>query len=88
MDQFYIGQTSDLNNRLIYHNSNRVKSTKLKGPWIYIFSKQLDSLNKALVLERKLKNFKSHKRLVLWIKNHLDFAHSVGPEFYQIFDLE
>ena len=33
-------------------------------------------------MEKKLKNLKSRKRMLQWIKNHLDDKCSVGPEFY------
>ncbi|MBT8191705.1 MAG: GIY-YIG nuclease family protein [Saprospiraceae bacterium] len=86
--RFYIGQTSNLDSRLNYHNSNRVKSTKNRGPWSFLFTIQVDSLKAALTLERKLKNLKSRKRLINWVRNHIDDRGSVGPEFYQIFDLD
>ena len=87
-DKCYIGQSSNLNQRLHYHNSNRVKSTKYKGPWILLYTRQMASQKESMKLERKLKNLKSRKRLLLWISKHIDDKGSVGPVFYQIFDLD
>ena len=84
----YIGQSSNLNQRLHYHNSNRVKSTKNKGPWLFLYTRQMESLKDAMKLERMLKNLKSRKRLLLWINKHIDDKGSVGPVFYQIYDLD
>ena len=86
--RFYIGQTTDLDERLAYHNGNRVKSTKNRGPWVFLFTTQVNSLKNAIALERKLKNLKSRKRILVWISKNIKHRSSVGPEFYQIFDLD
>ena len=87
-NQFYTGQTSNLQQRIDYHNSGKVRSTKNKGPWSFLFHTSVDSRAEALRLERKIKNLKSRKRILSWIHKHLDDRSSVGPEFYQIFDLD
>jgi putative endonuclease len=84
---FYIGQTTDLKNRLHLHNAGRVKSTKNRGPWAFLYTTELASRSDAMALERKLKNFKSRKRLLLWIQNHPDNKSSVGPDYYHSFKL-
>jgi putative endonuclease len=55
----YIGQTNNLSDRLIRHNTDRNKWTKGKGPWELIFSKSFSSRAEAVGLERKLKGFKN-----------------------------
>ena len=35
-DKYYIGQTSDLNDRFQRHNEKRCKYTKGKGPWALV----------------------------------------------------
>ena len=72
----------------MYHNNNRVRSTKNKGPWSILYSTQVDTRKSDLKLERKLKDFKSRKRILLWTSTHMGPDSSVSPEFYQIFDLE
>ena len=84
--RFYIGQTSNLERRLKKHNSGYVKSTKTGKPWSILYSREVDDRSTALKLERKLKNLKSRKRLLEWVRNHLDEKGSVAPEFYQISD--
>ena len=60
----YIGQTSDLNERLTRHNTGNSRFTKGKGPWKMIFSIKLESRSEAILLEQKLKGFK----ILKWIE--------------------
>ncbi|MCB0651127.1 MAG: GIY-YIG nuclease family protein [Saprospiraceae bacterium] len=69
-DQLYIGQTNDLDDRIIRHNTNRNKWTKNKGPWVLIFSRPFESRSKAVQLERKLKGFKNRERILAWIEKN------------------
>ena len=61
---YYIGQTNDLDDRMIRHNSNRSKFTKGKAPWELISLIKLTSRSEALKLERKLKNMKNPKKAI------------------------
>ena len=65
----YIGQTSDLNERLTRHNTGNSRFTKGKGPWKIIFSIKLESRSEAILLEQKLKGFKNRERIKKWIEN-------------------
>jgi len=58
---FYIGQTNDINDRLIRHNSGRAKYTKNKVPWDLVYSEKFDSRSKALQREKEIKSWKSSK---------------------------
>lgn len=55
-NRYYIGQTSDLKNRLKRHNSGSEFATKPYVPWRMVCSIKKESRGEALVLERKLKN--------------------------------
>ncbi len=67
--KFYIGQTNDLISRLNAHNSGYSKYTKNKGPWVVFYSIALETRSEAMILEKKLKNMKSRKRLIAWINS-------------------
>jgi putative endonuclease len=54
-NKFYIGQTNDLNLRLIRHNDQMVKSTMNGVPWVVIWSRNVETRKEALILERKIK---------------------------------
>jgi len=42
-DKFYIGQTSDIKKRLLYHNSGYSKSTNAGVPWKLVYSENYDT---------------------------------------------
>jgi len=64
---YYIGQTNDLDDRMIRHNSNRSNFTKGKGHWKLISSIKLNAGSEALKLERKLKNMKNSKKAIEYL---------------------
>ncbi len=48
--RYYVGHTSDIANRLFYHNTGKVTATRNKGPWI-VFIKNISNLNLKLIQE-------------------------------------
>ena len=64
----YIGYTSDLEKRLIQHHESKGKYTSNRGPWTLLFSKKYDEKKSAISLERKLKSWKSKKKILEWIE--------------------
>ena len=65
---YYIGHTSNLNDRLIRHNSDRNKFTKKKGPWELVISYQCNSKSEAYQLELKLKAMKNSAKAIEYLK--------------------
>ena len=64
----YIGSTEDIVERLIIHNSNKVTSTKNKGPWKLLYIENFDTREQAVTREREIKSYKggnSFKKLIL-----------------------
>jgi putative endonuclease len=55
----YIGQTSNLDQRLQYHNTGRVKSTKKRTPFELIYAEKFSTRGEAMKKERLLKDIKS-----------------------------
>ena len=56
LDQsFYIGQTKDLEQRLILHNEGNTKSTMAKRPWKIVYFEVFDTRSEAIQRERFLK---------------------------------
>ena len=69
LDKFYIGQTTDLNKRLLQHNDpNSSYSTKGGKPWEIFLIAHCKSVTHAMKLERHIKNMKS-KKFILNLKN-------------------
>ena len=61
--EFYVGCTSDISNRLEYHNRGRVKSTKHRRPFVLVYQEDYDSKYKAFEIEKYYKTAKGKKDL-------------------------
>jgi putative endonuclease len=62
-DSFYKGQTSNLEDRIIRHNSGKEKATRRYAPWRLVWSTIVNSRAEAIILEKKIKNL-SRERLL------------------------
>lgn len=54
-DNFYTGQTQDLDNRLIEHNLGETKSIKSCTPWSLIWKTEVFTRSEGMLLEKKIK---------------------------------
>lgn len=61
LDQFYIGHTQDLADRLYRHNNSGSPATKKANDWVVVYSKQFDSRKEANHWEMIIKRKKSRK---------------------------
>jgi putative endonuclease len=61
---FYIGQTQDLDERLIRHNEGRERYTKLHCPWKVVHVESYESRLEAVRREREIKKKKSRKYIL------------------------
>ena len=66
-DRFYYGQTQDLNQRIIKHNSGSVKSSARFMPWKIYAYKECSTRKEAFLMEKQLKNCKSRVRMKAYI---------------------
>jgi putative endonuclease len=71
-DKYYIGQTSDIDKRLLYHNSGYSKSTKAGIPWKLVYSENFDTRQQAMNREAELKKYKSRVMIEKIIGEHTD----------------
>jgi len=70
--KLYFGCTSDLKSRLEKHNTNKVISTKYKGPWEVRYYEAFFSKADAFSREKKLKqNYRGLQELKKRIKESL-----------------
>ncbi len=67
----YTGQTDNLNIRLTYHNSGKVKSTKPYKPWTLIYSESFDSRAEAMKKEKWFKSKSGRKKISLILTEYL-----------------
>ena len=56
--KYYIGHTEDIADRLKRHNSDRVRSTKNKGPWEIVYNESYNNRNEAYKREQQIKKYK------------------------------
>ena len=66
--KLYIGQTNNIEERLKRHNNGENKSTKSGVPWRLVYSISFATRSEAVVLERKLKNWKNPQKVLTWIE--------------------
>jgi putative endonuclease len=67
---FYFGQTGNLSKRLKSHNAGENSYTRTKMPWKLFWHKEFETREEAVRFETKLKNLKSTKRMLEYIKKH------------------
>ena len=68
IDQFYIGKTSNFEQRLKQHCSGESTYTKRAGDWIPACCIAIETASEADLLERKIKKSKSRKTILRWIR--------------------
>ena len=57
--RYYIGHTSNIDERLEKHNTGKVIATKNKGPWLIIYHEQYETKSEANSRELYIKSMKS-----------------------------
>ena len=70
--QFYIGQTDNMENRLVRHNEGRVYSTSRRRPLKLLGYIEVESRKDALIMEKSLKQHSDKK---------LKFIKKFKPDF-------
>ncbi|HSW56470.1 MAG TPA: GIY-YIG nuclease family protein [Ignavibacteriaceae bacterium] len=68
----YVGQTDNLEKRLVLHNSAKVKSTKPFIPWVLIHSESFTSRAEAMKREKWFKSKSGRKKISEILKNFLE----------------
>ena len=66
---FYIGQTSNIEERIKSHNKGLNRYTRVKKPWKLIYKEECSSRSEAMKLEKRLKSWKKREALLKYIKN-------------------
>jgi len=70
-DRYYIGSTSNLENRLIHHNSGHSRSTKAYIPWEIVYIEEYKTSSEAIKREYALKRIRNRETLLKIIKNEI-----------------
>jgi putative endonuclease len=56
--RYYIGSTENVEKRLSYHNSGKVRSTKAFRPWELVHTEPYDDRTDAVKREKQIKSYK------------------------------
>jgi len=62
-NNFYIGSTQDIENRIREHNSGRCRYTKGRIPWVLVYSEEFSTRSEAMKREKFLKGGKGREFL-------------------------
>ena len=63
VDRYYVGQTSNLNDRLQRHNQGRSKYTKSGIPWTLKYKESFETRSEAMAREKEIKGSESRTQL-------------------------
>ncbi len=69
LDKYYIGDSADVQNRLLKHNRKSKGFTSLGRPWILVFQELFDTKKEAMARENQLKKWKNRERIESLIKS-------------------
>ncbi len=68
LDKYYIGFSSDVNQRLLKHNRKSKGFSQNGKPWILLFTEAFETKKEAMIREKQLKSWKNKKRIEDLIK--------------------
>jgi putative endonuclease len=57
-NKYYIGSTSDIQKRLIFHNSGLQRSTKSRVPFELVYQEEYPDKRSAIAREMQIKSYK------------------------------
>ena len=69
IDQYYIGHSADLVDRVYRHINSGSKSTKKTNDWKLMYSEETETKSQAVRREKEIKNKKSRKYIEWLIKS-------------------
>ena len=73
VNKYYVGQTENIEERMISHNSSISKYTSISDDWNLVYTESFDTRNEAIQRENEIKKKKSRK-YIEWLisKNNND----------------
>src|SRR5215471_18623082 len=87
LDKYYVGQSADVNERVLFHNSSLNNIwTKRGKPWLLIACFEFPSKRDALIAERFVKKQKSRKTIEKIIEQGYIFNGNILPNLVRSSD--
>ena len=69
LDKYYIGFTSDIDDRLLKHNRKSKGFSSSGRPWILVYSKSFENKKDAMKREKQIKGWKNRDRILTLIQS-------------------
>lgn len=66
LDQYYVGHTENLEDRIFRHTNSGSKATKKAKDWVIVYTEKFESRELAARRELEIKNKKS-RRYIEWL---------------------
>ena len=63
LDQYYVGQTENISDRIFRHRNSGSKSTKQADDWIIVYTEEYGTRSEAMQRELAIKKKKSRKHI-------------------------
>ena len=82
IDRFYVGESADPEQRLAHHRAGHQRFTCRAADWTMVFRMPVSSRGEALEIETTIKQSKSRKSIVRWIRGP---GNQVEPSVWQGF---
>lgn len=67
--KYYVGTTSNLEQRIRHHNSGANKSTRNRGPWVVVYQESFEDKTTAWLREKQIKKYKSGEAFKKLVNN-------------------
>jgi putative endonuclease len=68
LDQYYVGHSENIQDRLFHHNNSGSKSTKKANDWKLVYTEMFQTKSEAAKRELEIKKRKSRK-YIEWLSN-------------------
>jgi len=69
LDKYYIGFTSDIDDRLLKHNRKSKGFSSSGRPWILVYSESFENKKDAMKREKQIKGWKNRDRILTLIQS-------------------
>jgi len=63
LQKYYVGQTQNIENRLIEHNAGETKSLRTGIPWSLVWQTIVSTRQESMAFEKKIKNIGARRFL-------------------------
>ena len=78
LDRYYIGQTKQVDKRLIKHNKGHSLATRGGVPWVLVKAVEFESKSQGIIAENWLKKMKSRRIIEELVEDKMDIKRIIA----------